>query len=87
MVLESNNFETENFENILNQGIETGAKLVNLTKDKPAVILVPLIPNGKNSIYFQQLSRGCFELEPEDNCYRIDEQIAKMIDEAKVTVK
>ena len=37
MVLESNNFETENFENILNQGIETGAKLVNLTKDKPAV--------------------------------------------------
>lgn len=87
IILESNNFETDNFENIINQGIETGSKLVNLTKDKPGVILVPLIPNGKNQIYFQQLSRGCFELEPEDNCYRIDEQIVKMIDEAKITVK
>ena len=87
IILESNNFETDNFENIINQGIETGSKLANLTKDKPGVILIPLIPNSKNSIYFQQLSRGCFELEPEDNCYRLDEQIVKMIDEAKITVK
>jgi len=87
IILESNNFETDNFENIINQGIETGFKLVNLTKDKPGVILIPLIPNSKNSIYFQQLSRGCFELEPEDNCYRLDEQIVKMIDETKIIVK
>ncbi len=87
VILESNNCESENFEHILDQGIETSRKLAELTSDKPGVIVVPLIPSYKNAPYFQQLSKGCFELPKEDSNYRIDEQIVRIIERAKEIVQ
>ena len=87
VILESNNLESGNFEHILEQGIETGMRLAKLTDNQPGVIVVPLIPSYRDAPYFQQLSRECFELPPEDRNYRIDKQIVRIIDKAKGIVK
>lgn len=87
IILESNNLETSNLESLLEQGIQTSMKLANLTNNKPGVIVVPLIPSYKDSPYFQQLSKECFELPKENPNYRIDEQVIKIINKAKDIVK
>ena len=87
VILESNNLETGNFEHILGQGLQTVTKLSGLTYNEPTPIVVPLIPSYRNPPYFQQLSRECFELPPEDRNYRIDEQVVRIIDKAKEIVK
>ena len=87
IVLESNNLESGNFEQIINQGMVTGTRLVELTNNQPAVIIVPLIPSYKNAPYFQQLSKECFELQSKDRNYRLDEQVVRIIEKAKKTVK
>ncbi len=87
LILESNNLESGNFENILGQGIETSMRLAILTANQPATVVVPLIPSYRDAPYFQQLSRECLELLPEDRNYRIDEQLVRIIDKAKKIVK
>ena len=87
VVLESNNCESGNFEHILEQGIETGMRLARLTDNKPAVIVVPLIPSYREAPYFQQLSRECFELPTQDRNYRLDEQVVNIVNKAKNIVK
>ena len=87
MIFESNNLESENFEHILEQGIQTAIRLARLTDNQPAPIVIPLIPSYKNAPYFQQLSRECLELPTQDRNYRIDEQVVRIIDKAKKIVK
>lgn len=87
IILESNNLESEIFEQILEQGIQTGIKLAELTESKPTTIVIPLIPSYSNAPYFQQLSRECLLLPSEDRNYRIDEQVVRIIEKAKRIVK
>ena len=83
MILESNNLETDNMERVIEQALETGKKLAELTADVPAPIIIPLIPSKGPIPYFQQLARECFELDSSDEYYRIDEQIVKLIEITK----
>ena len=87
VILESNNLESENFEHILEQGIEIGIRLARLADNQPGPIVVPLIPSYRNAPYFQQLSRECMELPNQDMNYRIDEQVVRIIEKAKKIVK
>ena len=87
IVLESNNLESDNFERLLDQAIDTGMRLIKLTNSKPSVILVPLIPSYKDAPYFQQLSKDCFELSLSNKNYRMDEQIVRLIGKTKEIVK
>jgi hypothetical protein len=87
VILESNNLESGNFEHIIEQGIETGMRLVRLTDNQPGVIVVPLIPSYREAPYFQQLSKECLELPKTDRNYRIDEQIVRIINKTKEIVK
>ena len=83
IILESNNLETDNMERVIEQALETGKKLAELTADVPAPIIIPLIPSRGPIPYFQQLSRECFELDPSNEYYKIDEQIVKLIEVTK----
>lgn len=86
IVIESNNLESENLQEIIEQGIQTGIKLVKLTSVLPGPIVIPLIPSKVNYPYLQQLSRECFDLSSEDKYYRIDEQLVRIIDKAKTYI-
>lgn len=48
IVIESNNLESENLQEIIEQGIQTGIKLVKLTSVLPGPIVIPLIPSKVN---------------------------------------
>ena len=87
LVVESNNLESDNLQEIIEQGIQTGIRLAQLTRDLPCPIVVPLIPSDKDYPYLQQLSRECFNLSHDDKNYRIDEQVVKIIDQAKSILK
>lgn len=87
LVLESNNLETNDLNELLRNASQTAYKLIELTKSKPAPILIPVLSSEKELPYFQQLSRGCFELSKNDRNYRIDEQVVRMIEQAKKFVK
>lgn len=84
LIVESNNMESSNLGDILEQGIQTGIRLAHLTDKLPSTIVVPLIPSYRDKPYFQQLSRECFELDKEDINYRIDEQVVRIIQQAKM---
>lgn len=83
LVVESNNLESENLQNILEQGSETAIKLAQLTRNLPSPIVVPLIPSYKDYPYLQQLSQACFSLSSDDRNYRIDEQVVRIIGKSK----
>lgn len=83
LVVESNNLESENLQEIIEQGAQTGIRLAQLTRDLPCPILVPLIPSYKDYPYLQQLSQECFSLSIDDRNYRIDEQVVRIINKAK----
>lgn len=87
LVLESNNLETNDLESSLQRATETAFGLIDVTNYKPAPILVPVIPSQRDLPYFQQLSKECFELSKDDKNYRVDEQVVKMISQAKRFVK
>lgn len=83
LIVESNNMESGNLNDILKQGIEAGIRLAHITGDLPSTIVIPLIPSYKDKPYFQQLSKECFELNKKDKNYRIDEQVVRIIQQAK----
>lgn len=72
IVVEANNLESEDSKKILEQGIQTGYRLVCLTCDLPASIIIPLIPSHKNYPYLQQLSIECFDIPKGDKIYQND---------------
>ena len=43
LVVEANNLESENFQEIIEQGTQTGIRLAQLTRDLPSPIVIPLI--------------------------------------------
>ena len=87
IVVEANNLESGDLEKILEQGTQTGITLATLTNNKPSPILVPLIPSYKDAPYFQQLSKECLELPNNDRNYRIDEQIVRIIQNARSIIE
>ena len=87
IIVESNNLESENFQEIIEQGMQTGLRLANLTSNLPAPIVIPLIPSYKNYPYLQQLSKECFNISNDDKNYRIDEQVVKIINKAKTIIE
>ena len=84
LIVEANNMESDNLDVVLQQGIQTGIRLAHITDNLPCTIVVPLIPSYRDKPYFQQLSKECFELDKEDRNYRIDEQIVRIIQQAKM---
>lgn len=87
IIIEANNLESEDSEEIVEQGIQTGYRLACLTSDLPAPIIIPLIPSHKNYPYLQQLSLECFDIPKGDKNYRIDEQVVRIINKAKTILK
>ncbi len=87
IIVESNNLESENFQEIIEQGIQAGVRLAKLTSNLPAPIVIPLIPSYKNYPYLQQLSKECFSISSDDKNYRIDEQVVKIISKAKIIIE
>lgn len=87
IVVEANNLESEDSKKTLEQGIQTGYRLACLTRDLPALIIIPLIPSHKNYPYLQQLSIECFDIPKGDKNYRIDEQVVRIINKSKVILK
>ena len=83
IVLEANNLESYNLQDILKQGMQTGIHLVGLTKEAPTPIVIPLIPSYKDGPYFQQLSKECFDSSCDNENYRIDEQIVRIIQKCR----
>lgn len=87
LVVEANNLESGDLEEIIKQGAQTGIRLTRLTRDLPSPIIVPLIPSCKDYPYLQQLSKECFNISSDDKNYRIDEQVVRVIDNAKSIIK
>ncbi len=87
IILEANNLESENTQEVIEQGIQTGIKLARLISDFPSAIVIPLIPSFKNYPYLQQLSLECFNIPVSDKNYRMDEQVVRIIDAAKSILK
>lgn len=86
IVLEANNLESESLQDILKQGMQTAIHLVEVTKEKPAPIVIPLIPSYENEPYFQQISKECFDISRDNENYRIDEQIVRIIQKCRKTI-
>ena len=87
-VLQVNDCDVNNLpEMIINGGI-VGNQLMAITKESYAPMVIPLLPAmTENGIYFQQLSKECFELPDTDIYYRIDEQVIRIINEAKTILE
>ena len=88
VVLQVNDCDVNNLpEMIINGGI-VGNQLMAITKESYAPMVIPLLPAmTENGIYFQQLSKECFELPDTDIYYRIDEQVIRIINEAKTILE
>ena len=88
IVLQVNDCDVNNLpEMIINGGI-VGNQLMAITKESYAPMVIPLLPAmTENGIYFQQLSKECFELPDTDIYYRIDEQVIRIINEAKTILE
>lgn len=84
LAVESNNLETENSDDLLNNGLLTAHKLVQQLKDNDNPVLIPIVPSVKNGIpYYQQLSKECFSIPSVHPFYRIDLQVLNIINEVK----
>ena len=58
LVVESNNLERDNLQEIIEQGIQTGIRSAQLTRDWLCPIVVPLIPSDKDYPYVE--NSGCY---------------------------
>ena len=88
IVLEVNNCDTRDLSEMIINGGETGEHLMAITKESYAPMVIPLLPAmTERGIYFQQLSKECFELPDTDWYYRIDEQVIRIINEVKAILK
>ena len=88
IVLEVNNCDTSDLSEMLINGATIGEHLIDITRENYAPMVIPLLPAmNENSIYFQQLSKECFELPDTDIYYRIDEQVIRIINEAKTILE
>lgn len=84
LAIEINNLETENSDDLLNNGLLTAYKLVQQLKENDNPVLIPIVPSVKNGMpYYQQLSKECFSIPSNHPLYRIDLQIIKIISEVK----
>lgn len=84
LAVETNNLETENSEDLLNNGLLTAYKLVEQLKENDNPVLIPIIPSVSNGIpYYQHLSKECFSVPSNHPLYRIDLQILNIINEVK----
>ncbi len=83
IIVETNNLETNNLGDLLDQAARTAVRLANETRKCPAPILVPILPSYREGPYYQQLSAECFDVSNENPNYRIDEQVVGMINNAK----
>ena len=84
LAVEINNLETENSDDLLNNGLLTAHKLVQQLKDNDNPVLIPIVPSVKNGIpYYQQLSKECFSIPSAHPFYRIDLQVLNIINEVK----
>lgn len=82
LAMESNNLETNNIGKLLEQGLFTAYRLVNVLKQHHSPVLVPILPSEKDEPYYQQLSKECF-----NNDRRFDLQVVEIIEKAQQIIK
>lgn len=88
IVLQVNDCDVNNLPEMIINGRIVGNQLMAITKESYAPMVIPLLPAmTENGIYFQQLSKECFELPDTDIYYRIDEQVIRIINEAKTILE
>lgn len=88
IVLEVNNCDTSDLSEMLVDGATIGQHLIDITRENYAPMVIPLLPAmNEKGVYFQQLSKECFELPDTDKYYRIDEQVIHIINEAKTILE
>lgn len=88
IVLEANNCDNNNLDEMLASAIITCKQLIEIVEGNYAPIVMPLLPAmSESERYFQQLSKGCFELSNTEPYYRIDEQVIRIINESKSMLK
>jgi len=88
IVLEVNNCDNNNLDKMLASAMITCKQLMAIVKENYSPIVMPLLPAmSESGIYFQQLSKGCFELSSTEPYYRIDEQVIRIINESKAMLK
>ena len=61
IILEANTKETDIMELKLEQAIESTMNMVRIIRNKPGVIVVPIISSYRDAPYFQQLSKESLE--------------------------
>ena len=88
IVLEVNNCDNSDLSEMIINGATIGEHLMDITRENYAPMVIPLLPAmNESGIYFQQLSKECFELSNTNVYYRIDEQIIQIINEVKEILK
>ena len=88
LILEVNNCDSLDLTEMLIDGGLVVQKLAAITNGCYSTMIIPILPSiNENGIYFQHLSKECFELPENDKYFRIDEQIIRIINEAKEILK
>ena len=83
IIVEANNMETDNFKELVDEAATKAISLAKNTSSHPSPILIPILPGSKEGPYYQQLSVECFAVPEDKRNHRIDNQVVKMIDNAK----
>lgn len=84
LVVEANNLETEEQDELLNNGLLTAYHLTTKLKEFDNPVLIPILPSAKDGRpYYQQLSRECFSVSKDNLFYRIDLQVLNIINDVK----
>ncbi len=82
--VEVNNLEIEDSYELLKNGLLTARNLINKLKGWNCPILIPILPSvSSQDPYYQQLSKGCFNISKDNLYYRIDLQVLNIINEVK----
>lgn len=97
MAVESNNcdfdgrIEQDSELLLLKNSLDTANQLSHTLQNDEAPILIPILPssipsNTSSFVYFQQLAEECFKFDETNPFYRLDLQVKKVIEDAKMRI-
>lgn len=87
LAIQINSKESNDLEEILEEGLDIITNLQNNLQSFNNPILVPLIPKSRDTVNFKHLSKECFNLDNNDLHYRIDNQVLNIITKVKEDIK
>ena len=87
LIVEPNILESSNNNNkLIRSGLEILQSLGKIFPNKKIPAIVPLFQGVKGITYFQKLPDECFDKQLDEKYKRIDLQVIKMIEDAKVRI-